>query len=383
MNAPVIRTTERVAEIGWFVDTCNGDTEYLGVLDDSRRSNYEHCANIIKKADAAGFDSVLLPSAYTVGLDPLFFAAAVANELKQIQPIVAVRMGEIHPPMLARILAGLDHQLQGRLIINIISSDLPGYSTDNVYRYSKSGEIIDILKQGWNEDAIDHQGQNYTLKLPADPVKPYQQNGGPLLYFGGMSEPARELAAAKADVFLMWPETEEQMAETMHDMSQRAARFGRTLDFGLRIHMIVRETEEEAKAHARKLISKLDEDYGLALRSRGQDSVSYGVVRQDELRKKADLEGFIEPLVWSGIGRAWSGCGSALCGSAEQILGKIDRYMDMGFRSFIFSGFPLLDECDYVANLILPRLPQAKLPVLQGRTPHSVPETPLTFGKLK
>ncbi len=378
-----IRTAQRVAEVGWFVDTCNGDTEYLGVLDDSRRSSFEHCANIIKKADEAGFDSILLPSAYTVGQDPLFFAAAIAKELKQIQPIVAVRMGEIHPPMLARILSGIDHLLEGRLIINIISSDLPGYSTDNTYRYNKSGEIIDILKQGWNTDTIDHQGQNYTFTLPADPVKPYQQNGGPLLYFGGMSEPARELAAEKADVFLMWPETEEQMAETMRDMAQRATRFGRTLDFGLRIHMIVRETEEEAKAHARKLISKLDEDYGLALRSRGQDSVSYGVVRQDELRKNADLEGYIEPLVWSGIGRAWSGCGSALCGSAEQILGKIDRYMDMGFRSFIFSGFPLLEECEYVSKLILPHLPKAKLPVLQGRTPNDVPETPLTYAPLR
>ncbi len=383
MNTPIIRTNERVAEVGWFVDLCNGDTQYLGELDNDRRSNFEHCAAIIKKADEAGFDSILLPSAYTVGLDPLFFAAGIAKELKQIQPIVAVRMGEIHPPMLGRILAGIDHELEGRLIINIISSDLPGYSTDNVYRYRKSGEIIDILKKGWNTDVIDHKGENYTFKLPSDPVKPYQQNGGPLLYFGGMSEPARELAAEKADVFLLWPETEAQMAETMSDMSERAARFGRKLDFGLRIHMIVRETEEEAKAYARKLISKLDEDEGLALRSRGQDSFSYGVYRQDLLRKNADLEGFIEPLVWSGIGKAWSGCGSALCGSAEQILGKLDRYMDMGMRSFIFSGFPLIEECEYVSKLILPHLPQAKLPVLQGRTPSYVPETPLTFAELR
>ncbi|MDX2001854.1 MAG: LLM class flavin-dependent oxidoreductase [Chitinophagales bacterium] len=378
-----IRTPARLAEIGWFVDLCNGDTEYLGVLDNDRRSNFANCAKVIHKADQAGFNTILLPSAYDVGQDPLLFAAATAGTTERIYPIVALRMGELHPPMLARSIAGLDHLLKGRLIINIISSDLPGYSTDADYRYRRAGEVISILKQGWNETTIDHGGENYTFKLPADPVKPYQQNGGPLLYFGGISDPAKDLAAKEVDVFLMWPETEQMMANTMLEMAQRAAGYGRVIDFGLRIHVIVRETEEAAKAHARKLISKLDESYGLALRSRGQDSRSYGVFRQDELRKTADEEGYIEPLVWSGIGKAWSGCGSAIVGSAEQVISKINRYMDMGFRAFIFSGFPLLEECEYFSKLVLPYLPQASLPKLQGKVNDTEPVTPLTTAVLK
>jgi alkanesulfonate monooxygenase len=381
----IIRSPEREVEVGWFVDLCNGDTEYLGVLDNDRRANFKNCADIVKKADKLGFNSILLPNAYDVGQDPLVFAAAIAQQTTQIQPIVALRMGELHPPMLARSIANLDHLLEGRLIINIISSDLPGCSTPADFRYDRAGEVISILKQAWGRDKIEHKGPNYEFSpLPTDPVKPYQQNGGPLLYFGGISDPAKDLAARECDVFLMWPETEELMAATMKEMSERAAAYGRTIDFGLRIHMIVRETEEEAKAYSRKLISKLDEQYGLEIRARAQDSRSYGVFRQDELRKGADPEGYIEPLVWSGIGKAWSGCGSALVGSAEQVLGKINRYIDMGFRAFIFSGFPLQEESEYFAKLVLPHLPQTYMPRKQGRRVEGrAPVTPLTTAELR
>jgi alkanesulfonate monooxygenase len=169
----------------------------------------------------------------------------------------------------------------------------------------------------------------------------------------------------------------------MQDVSSRAARYGRTIDFGLRVHVIVRETEAEARAYTKKIMSKLDAAQGLTLKHRAQDAKSLGVVRQDALREQADADGFVEPLLWTGIGRARSGCGAALVGDPDQIVAQLNRYMDMGIRSFILSGYPLLDECKLFGKYVLPRLPNVSLPQFQGRTPATTPVTPLTTAVLR
>jgi alkanesulfonate monooxygenase len=166
-------------------------------------------------------------------------------------------------------------------------------------------------------------------------------------------------------------------------MSEKAAQHGRKMDFGMRLHVIVRETEAEAKAYAKELMSRFDAETAEKLKHRTQDSKSAGVLRQDEFRKNADEDDFVEPMLWTGIGRARSGCGAAIVGSPEQIIEKMNRYMDMGVRAFILSGYPLIEECEYFGKLVLPHLKTAKLSEMQGRTPHQTPETPLTFGKLK
>ena len=153
----------------------------------------------------------------------------------------------------------------------------------------------------------------------------------------------------------------------MQDVAERAARVGRTIDFGLRIHVIVRETEAEARAWSKHIMSKFDPVRGAALKNTSQSSWSLGVKRQNELREAADSDGFVEPLLWTDIGKARSGAGGALVGSADQIVEKINRYMDMGMRAFIFSGYPLLEESEYFARLVLPRLPNVSMPVVQGR----------------
>ncbi|MCA6488175.1 MAG: LLM class flavin-dependent oxidoreductase [Chitinophagaceae bacterium] len=379
-----IRTPQRIAEVAWFDDLCGGDTAFLGELDPSRRSNYEHCSSIAEEADRHGFRNILLPTSYMVGQEGIPFAAAVAHRIEQMNLLLAIRTGEIHPPMLARHIATLDHLLKGRLTINIINSDLPGCKEDPDLRYQRCAEVIEILQQAWTRDEIDHQGKVYpSFHLKTDPLKPYQQNGGPLLYFGGTSPGSRDLCARYCDVFLMWPETEEQIYATMQDMSQRAAVQGRQIDFGLRIHIIVRETEAAAREHAALIMSRFDADK-LNLKNRAQDAQSEGVRRQDALRtEKADADDFVEPHLWMGIGRARSGCGGALVGTPEQILSKLQRYMDMGIRSFILSGYPLKEEADYVAKYILPHLPLAQLNVLQGRKPTTEPITPLTSAPLQ
>lgn len=378
-----VRTEKRVCEIAWFDDLCGGDTAFLGNVDPERRSNYAHCADIMKTADRMGFNNILLPTSYITGQEVLPFAGAMAPQTKNINMLTALRTGEIHPPMLARHISTLDHMLEGRLTINIINSNLPGLQEDSELRYKRCEEVIEILKQAWTQDEIDFNGEIYQYKMPAHPVKPYQQNGGPLLYFGGISPGSKEVCAKHCDVFLMWPETEDRIYATMQDMSARAAAHGRKIDFGLRVHVIVRETEEEARQYTKTLMSKFDAEMGQKLKHRAQDSKSAGVLRQDELREQADPDDFIEPMLWTGIGRARSGCGAALVGTPDQIIEKLNRYMDMGVRAFILSGYPLVEECEWFGKLVLPRMPTVQLSVEQGRTPSSTPVTPLTTGELK
>ncbi len=373
-----IRTPGRAAEIAWFSALCSDDYEFLGVPEGRLRSNYEHCSSIVRRADALGYQNILLPSGWIAGQDALSFAAAMAPQLKQMNQLIALRMGEVWPPMLARAIATVDHLAQGRLALNIISSDLPGLRESNEDRYARSSEIIQILQTMWRQDSIEWHGRFYDFALSStEPAKPYQQNGGPLLYFGGISPLAQDLCAKHCDVFLMWPETEDQLLATMRGMSARAQQYGRLVDFGLRIHVIVRETEAEARAAARRLMSKLDAAKGEEIKLRSQDSKSAGVLRQDALREQADEEGFIEEHLWSGIGRARSGCGSAIVGDPDQVLAKLNRYLDMGMRAFILSGYPHLEECELFARHVLPRLPQCRLNEVQQRLVAD-PATPLT-----
>ena len=368
------------AEISWFAPICNGDTDQLGLMPDQYKSSWENTSRIVMKADSLGYRNILCPSSYQVGQDTLPFVAAMGPLTHQMNMLAAVRCGEVHPPMLARTLATIDHIMEGRLTVNIISSDLPGEKLESEKRYQRSREVIEILKQAWTQDRIQFRGEFYDIDLPTDPVKPYQQNGGPLLYFGGYSPAGVDLCAEHCDVYLMWPATEEVLQQQMQTMSDKAATYGRKVDFGLRVHMIVREEEAEARAWARHLVAALDDDRGDEIRNRAQDAKSLGVAKQSALRNQSDDEGYVEPHLWTGIGRARSGCGAALVGSPEQIIEKIKRYMDMGIRSFIFSGYPHLDECEKFGRLVLPQLKTVSLPHELGRVPSAPPQTPLAAG---
>jgi alkanesulfonate monooxygenase len=181
----------------------------------------------------------------------------------------------------------------------------------------------------------------------------------PPLYFGGLSDDAREVAAQAADVYLMWPDTVAAIGLLVDDMRARAARYGRTLRFGLRVHVIVRDTEAEARAAASHLMAAVDDATGASIRARSLDSGSVGVRRQAELRDAADLDGFVEPHLWTGIGRARSGCGAAIVGDPDQVLATLARYRQVGIDAFILSGYPHLDECGRFATLVLPHLEHA------------------------
>lgn len=381
---PVRSKDMSAAEVSWFAPLCADDYRYLGVPEGDLRSSWENTSAIIQKADALGFRNILCPSSYQVGQDTLTFVAGNAPLTKQINMLAAVRCGEMQPIMLARTLATLDHMLEGRLTVNIISSDFPGQKEDSNYRYQRSREVVEILKQAWTQDEINFEGEIYNFKaVPTDPVKPYQQNGGPLLYFGGYSPAALDLCAEHCDVYLMWPEKKEELAQRMRAVSERAEKYGRVLDYGLRVHVIVRETEEEAREYASSLVSQLDDEQGRAIRERALDSSSLGVAHQAKNRDLADDEGYVEPHLWTGVGRARSGCGAALVGTPEQIIAEIEDYKSMGIRSFIFSGYPHIEECEKFGKLVLPHLETCSLPAVYNRVPQSTPATPLGAGERK
>jgi alkanesulfonate monooxygenase len=380
---PVTSEALRSSEVSWFSALCSDDFQFLGVPDGDLRSSWEHCSTIVLKAEEQGFRNILCPSSYQVGQDTLSFVAGCAPITKDINLLAAVRCGEMQPVMLARTLATLDHMLKGRLTVNIISSDFPGETADSRYRYQRSREVIEILKQAWQQDSIEYHGEIYQIsKLPSDPAKPYQ-SGGPLLYFGGYSPDALELCGQYCDVYLMWPETQAQLAERMISVHRVAQRYGRTLDYGLRVHMIVRETEAEAREYADYLVSRLDDEQGTVIRNRALDATSLGVAHQSANRDLADQAGYIEPNLWTGVGRARSGCGAALVGSADQILTRIEEYRAMGIRAFIFSGYPHLQEADYFGRLVMPELSTCSLPHEYGRVPSEPPNTPLARGVRK
>jgi alkanesulfonate monooxygenase len=354
-------------EISWFSALCDDDYEFLGVPDPALASSWEHCRDIVLRAEEGGFDNILLPSGYQLGIDTTMFAGAIAALTRRIRLLMAVRIGEDWPPQLARRIATLDRILgttpggASRLTVNIISSDLPGDKLDSEPRYRRTVEAMKILKTLLNGEHLSHQGEFWQLEL--DPPRIGTLSGKcPPLYFGGLSPAARDAAAEGCDVYLMWPETLQGAADLIADMTARAATKGRTLKYGFRVHVVVRETEAEARAAADRLLSKLDAQTGEAIRGKSLDAQTFGVARQTELREASSAnDGYIEDNLWTGIGRARSGCGAAIVGDPDQVLAKLRAYQALGIDAFILSGYPHMAEADLFARHVLPQLEHAPL----------------------
>lgn len=298
-------------EVSWFAALCDDDYEFLGVPDARLLSSWEHCRDIALTAESAGYDNLLLPSGYAMGIDSVSFAAAIAPQLKRMRLLVAVRMGEMWVPQLARQLATIDQMLDGRLTVNIISSEPPGQPMESAPRYRRTLEIMRVLRDLLDGKPVDFHGEFISVAL--DPPRIATGRRCPPFYFGGLSEAAREV---------------------------------------------------EARAAARRLLSRLDPGAGEAIRRRSLDTTSAGVARQNELRDAADDEGYAEPNLWTGIGRARSGAGAAIVGDPDQVLAKLRAYEDLGMEAFILSGYPHAAEADLFARYVLPHLKHAPLRLL-------------------
>lgn len=345
--------TERTLEIAWFAPSCGGDTARLGVVDPIRLPTFEHNRRILELADRLGFDNVLIPSSFVAGVDPWTLASAVGPALQHARLLPAVRVGEFDPPMFARAAATLQRAMQGRLTVNIISSELAGETLDGPARYRRTGEAMHLLRQFWTAEQVEHAGDHWRYRLPTTATHLHDP---PPMYFGGASDEARAVAAEHADCYLMWVEGVPAIAALIDDVRRRAHAHGRTLRFGLRTHVIVRESETEARRAAGELVSELDPEVGRRLKLTAHDHASAGVQRQDALRAVADTDGFAAPHLWTGIGVARSGVGAAIVGDPTQVATTLREYAAVGVECFILSGYPLDDEAERVARWVLPLL---------------------------
>ena len=339
-------------EIAWFAPSCIGDTARLGVDDPGRRATFAYNQRVVTLADRLGFRNVLIPSSFVPGMDPWTLAAALGPATATTRLLPAVRVGEFDPPMFARAAKSLQQAMDGRLTINIISSDRAGESLPSEERYRRTGEAMALLRSFWTDEHVRFEGDYWSYDLPTAPTR---TRTPPPMYFGGTSEPARDVAARHADCYLMWVETVDSIGALVHDLRARAASHGRSLSFGLRTHVLVRETEAEARRAAADLVSELDPGVGRALKESAHDHQSEGVRRQDALRAASGDDGFVEDALWTGIGVARSGVGAAITGSVEQVEAKLRAYAALGIDAFILSGYPLDDEAERVADLLLPR----------------------------
>ena len=360
----MINQRRKPVELAWFAALCDDDYQFLGVPDPTLASSWLHCSDIVLRAEENGFNNVLLPSGFELGIDATTFAAAASVVTERIKLLLAVRTGEVVAPQLARQISTLQDISAGRLTINAISSDIPGQSLPSEARYRRTTEYFGAVKSLLNTGRVDIDGEFLQLHIDAPRVSRNQASlgfGAPPIYFGGLSSEARECAAHIADVYLMWPDITANVASVRADVESRAAAVGRTMRYGWRSHVVVRETESEAREAARLLLSRLDDETGAAIRAKSLDSKSAGVTRQSELRDNADADGYIERHLWAGVGRARSGAGVAIVGDPDQVTAKINELIDAGIDAFIFSGYPHLDECDLFAKYVLPNIEHAPL----------------------
>ncbi|ANJ72604.1 FMNH2-dependent alkanesulfonate monooxygenase [Ralstonia insidiosa] len=369
-------------QVFWFIPT-HGDSRYLGTAEGARQVDHTYLQQVAVAADTLGYEGVLIPTGRSCE-DPWIVAASLIPVTKRLRFLVAVRPGLMAPTLAARMAATYDRLSQGRLLVNLVTGGDPaelegdGLFLNHAERYEASEEFIRIWREtlaaSHEGAALDYTGKHLSVK-GAKVLYPPVQKPHPPVYFGGSSEAAHELAAEQVDTYLTWGEPPAAVAEKLADVRKRAAKHGRTVRFGIRLHVIVRETDEEAWAAADKLISKLDDDTVARAQEAFRKMDSAGQQRMAALhaggakRSRADLE--ISPNLWAGVGLVRGGAGTALVGDPQTVAARIKEYADLGIDTFIFSGYPHLEEAYRFAELVFPLLPRSvreKLPgnVLNG-----------------
>lgn len=350
-------------KIFWFLPT-HGDSRYLGSTNGARAVDHHYLTQIARAADQLGYEGVLIPTGRSCE-DPWIVAATVAPLTERLKFLVAVRPGVTSPTASARAAATLDRLTNGRLLVNVVTGGDPNESEgDGVFlshseRYEVTDEFLTIWRRVLAGETVDFVGKHLRVK-GAKILYPPVQAPYPPLYFGGSSEAAHDLAAKQIDFYLTWGEPPAQVAEKIADIRKRAAAQGRTVKFGIRLHVIVRETEKEAWDAANNLIRYVDDETVAAAQSAFARFDSEGQRRMAALHngKRENLE--IYPNLWAGVGLVRGGAGTALVGSPDSVAKLMNEYADLGIETFIFSGYPHLEEAYRTAELLFPLLPIAR-----------------------
>jgi len=365
-------------KIFWFIPT-HGDSRYLGTAEGARALNHDYLKQVAQAADSLGYEGVLIPNGRSCE-DPWVVAASLLPVTTRLKFLVAVRPGLHQPSLAARMAATFDRLSGGRLLINLVTGgDQTELEGDGVFlnhaeRYEQAAEFIriwrEILARSHDGESFDFDGKHLSVK-GAKLLYPPVQQPYPPVYFGGSSPAAHELAAEQVDAYLTWGEPPADVAKKVADVRERAARFGRTVKFGIRLHVIVRETEDEAWQAAERLISRLDDDTVIRAQAAFSRMDSEGQRRMAALhaggkkRSRADLE--ISPNLWAGVGLVRGGAGTALVGDPHTVAARIQEYAALGLDTFVLSGYPHLEEAYRFAELVFPLLPVTLREKLAGQ----------------
>ena len=353
-------STTKPLDLYWFIPV-SGDGSYLGTDKGNRSADFAYLKQIAQAADNLGYKGALIP----VGShceDPFIVAAALATVTERLRFLVALRPGLATPTHFARQTAAIDRISNGRVLINLVaggdSKELAGDGIflDHDERYAHAAEFLNVYRRLLAHETVSYAGKHVRVE-GARLLFPPAQDEVPV-WFGGSSDPALDLAAAQTDVYLTWGEPLEQVAEKIEAVRKRARANGREVKFGLRIHLIVRETDAEAWAFADKLIAHLsDEAIAAAQQKFANESDSVGQRRMSALHNGGKRDGLtIAPNLWAGIGLVRRGAGTALVGDPATVAKRLREYQALGVETIIASGYPHLEEAYKVAELLFPEL---------------------------
>lgn len=358
-------------DIFWYLPT-SGDARYLGTSDSGRPATQAYMRQIAVAADDLGYDGLLIPTGSNC-LDPWVTAAGVAEATRRIKLLVALRTSLGGPTASARQAATLDRASGGRLLLNVVpGGDAAELAADGVFldhdaRYAASDEFLTVWKRLLEGEVVDFEGDHVRVKNARNYFEPINRPYPPL-YFGGSSDAAHELAARHVDAYLTWGEPPAAVARKIADVRARAARHGRTLRFGIRLHVIVRETNEEAWAAAERLISGLSEEDIARSQANYARMDSVGQQRMAQLHGGDRTRLEVSPNLWAGVGLVRGGAGTALVGDPETVAARLQEYADLGIGTFVLSGYPHLEEAIRFAELVFPLLPGKQAITLQEQS---------------
>ncbi|MGK0702466.1 FMNH2-dependent alkanesulfonate monooxygenase [Yokenella regensburgei] len=345
--------------IFWFLPT-HGDGHYLGSDEGARPVDHAYLQQIAQTADRLGFSGVLIPTGRSCE-DAWLVAASLIPVTQRLKFLVALRPSVISPTVAARQAATLDRLSNGRALFNLVTGSDPqelagdGVFLDHTARYEASAEFTHIWRRLLEGETVDFEGK-YQHVRGAKLLFPPVQQPRPPLYFGGSSDVAQDLAAEQVDLYLTWGEPPEQVKEKIAQVREKAARHGRQVRFGIRLHVIVRESNAEAWQAADRLISHLDDEIIARAQQAFARTDSVGQQRMAALHagRRDKLE--ISPNLWAGVGLVRGGAGTALVGDSPTVAARINEYAALGIDSFILSGYPHLEEAWKVGELLFPHL---------------------------
>ncbi|WP_028593935.1 FMNH2-dependent alkanesulfonate monooxygenase [Paenibacillus assamensis] len=347
-------------EMFWFIPT-HGDGKYLGTTKGARAVDFPYMKQIAQAADRLGYSGVLLPTGKSCE-DAWVTASALISSTNKLKFLVALRPGLMSPTLAARMASTFDRISGGRLLINIVTGGDPvelageGVFLDHDARYELTDEFLHIWRKTLLHEEVTFQGK-YLQVRGASNLYPTIQTPYPPLYFGGSSYAGQQVAAEHVDVYLTWGEPPQQVKEKIDHVRQLADQQGRRLRFGIRLHVIVRETNEEAWDAAHQLIQYVDDSTIAAARKVFERYDSEGQRRMAQLHHSSRESLEISPNLWAGIGLVRGGAGTALVGDPATVATRIKEYAELGIETFILSGYPHLEEAYRTAELLFPLLP--------------------------